>query len=217
MSVVIYLVHNMNKKENNEIYSLGVLQAIGERSDVSQRRLAQRLGVALGLVNSYTKRCIRKGWVKAQQVPGNRYLYYLTPKGFLEKSRLSASYLSASMDFYRRAGSSCLAAFDECDQRGWHRIALCGVSDLAEIAFIRSQEHDIEILGFIDFFSGKEKFLGHTISRDASDLADVDGFVLTDLDNPTETFERLCGQVDENRILVPGILEWRPQEMGHSS
>jgi len=207
----------MNKKENNEIYSLGVLEAIGERSDVSQRRLAQRLGVALGLVNSYTKRCIRKGWVKAQQVPGNRYLYYLTPKGFMEKSRLSASYLTSSMDFYRRAGSSCLAVFDECGKRGWHRIALCGISDLSEIAFIRSHEHDIEILGFIDFFGAKEKFLGNTISRDASDLIDVDGFVLTDLDNPTETFERLCGQVDESKILVPGILEWRPREMGQSS
>lgn len=207
----------MNKKENSEVYSLGVLQAIGERSDVSQRRLAQRLGVALGLVNSYTKRCIRKGWVKAQQVPGNRYLYYLTPKGFMEKSRLSASYLTSSMDFYRRAGSSCLAAFDACGLRGWQKIALCGVSDLAEIAFIRSHEHDIEILGFVDFFSGKEKFLGHTIFRDANDLKEVDGFVLTDLDNPTETFERLCGQVDESRILVPGIIEWRPQELARPS
>jgi len=203
----------MNKKENNEIYSLGVLQAIGERSDVSQRRLAQRLGVALGLVNSYTKRCIRKGWVKAQQVPGNRYLYYLTPKGFLEKSRLSASYLTSSMDFYRRAGSSCLESFDECKRRGWQRITLCGVSDLAEIAFVRSQEHDIEILGFLDYFGAKEKFLGHAIFHDAGDIGAVDGFVLTDLDKPTETFDRLCGQVDELKILVPGILEWRPREM----
>lgn len=204
----------MNKKENNDVYSLGVLQAIEERSDVSQRRLAQRLGVALGLVNSYTKRCIRKGWVKAQQIPGNRYLYYLTPKGFLEKSRLSATYLTSSMDFYRRAGSSCLATFDVCDQKGWQRIALCGISDLSEIAFIRSQEHDVEILGFVDFFGGKEKFLGQTIYRDAGDLDQVDGFVLTDLDNTTETFERLCGQVDESKILVPSVLEWRPHENG---
>ena len=44
------------------------------------------MGVALGLANSYLKRCIRKGFIKITEAPANRYLYYLTPQGFAEKA-----------------------------------------------------------------------------------------------------------------------------------
>ena len=65
--------------------TLGLLQAIDEREDISQRHLAQEMGVALGLANSYLKRCVKKGWIKISTAPANRYLYYLTPIGFAEK------------------------------------------------------------------------------------------------------------------------------------
>ena len=60
---------------------------------MTQRHLADRLGVALGLANSYLRRCARKGLIKITQAPDNRYLYYLTPQGFTEKTRLTARYL----------------------------------------------------------------------------------------------------------------------------
>ena len=66
---------------------LGLLESV-ERGEVqSQRRLASELGIALGLVNAYLKRCIRKGLVKMRDAPARRYAYYLTPRGFAEKSR----------------------------------------------------------------------------------------------------------------------------------
>jgi DNA-binding MarR family transcriptional regulator len=86
----------MNSKGKENSMTLELLEAIEEKSDVTQRRLARELGVALGLANSYLKRCERKGLVKIHKAPANRYLYYLTPKGFAEKSRLTAEYLSAS-------------------------------------------------------------------------------------------------------------------------
>ena len=72
----------MNAVEREDDHTLGVLSAVSEEGNLSQRRLALHLGVALGLANSYLKRCVKKGWVKVHQVPGNRYLYYLTPRGF---------------------------------------------------------------------------------------------------------------------------------------
>jgi hypothetical protein len=59
------------------------------------------LGIALGLVNAYLKRCAKAGLIKIKQAPSSRYSYYLTPKGFVEKSRLTATYLSQSMSFFR--------------------------------------------------------------------------------------------------------------------
>ena len=59
--------------------TLEILDIVQRNEQVSQRHLARQLGVALGLANSYLKRCVKKGWVKVQQAPANRYLYYLTP------------------------------------------------------------------------------------------------------------------------------------------
>ena len=92
--------------------TLGLLSAVEANSALTQRSVASDLGIALGLANAYLKRCVRKGLVKVKQVPANRYSYYLTPKGFAEKSRLTAEYLSISFNFFRsarsdrRAGSS---------------------------------------------------------------------------------------------------------------
>ena len=81
----VYTVHIMNNKQKEDSATLEILQAIENKKDVTQRHLANRLDVALGLANSYLKRCVRKGLVKIQQAPANRYFYYLTPMGFSEK------------------------------------------------------------------------------------------------------------------------------------
>lgn len=78
---------------------LGLLKSVEQDGGRSQRRLAAELGIALGLVNAYLKRCVSKGLVKVQNVPARRYAYYLTPKGFAEKSRLTVNYLTSSLIF----------------------------------------------------------------------------------------------------------------------
>src|SRR5687767_8735933 len=104
--------------------TLGVLDAVGENAQVTQRSVASELGIALGLANAYLKRCMRKGWIKVKQIPPNRYLYYLTPKGFAEKSRLTAEYLGSSFTFFRRARAQLEEAMGVCKTKGWQRVAL---------------------------------------------------------------------------------------------
>ena len=84
---------------------LGLLESVGRGEGQTQRRLAAELGIALGLVNAYLKRCVNKGLVKIREAPARRYAYYLTPQGFAEKSRLTVEYLSNSFAFFRRARS----------------------------------------------------------------------------------------------------------------
>ena len=82
-----------NSLDHEERIMLNLLDVVEENSAITQRSLAAELGVALGLTNTYLKRCAKKGFIKVQQVPSNRYAYYLTPHGFAEKSRLTAEYL----------------------------------------------------------------------------------------------------------------------------
>lgn len=185
---------------------LELLDVVGRKNDVSQRHLAQHMGVALGLANSYLKRCIRKGLIKITSAPANRYLYYLTPQGFAEKSRLTAKYLSSSFEFYRRAGDSCHKAFDLCHVHGWKRIVLCGVSDLAEIATLRAVERDIEILGLYDRAAGQPRFLNKPVWRHIDEVAQTDAWLLTDLTSPQATHEHLLAVIGQERLLIPDVL-----------
>jgi DNA-binding MarR family transcriptional regulator len=70
------------------VRTTGVLSLLNSVDDGAQwqRRIAEDLGIALGLVNAYLKRCIKKGLVKVRQASARRYTYYLTPRGFTEKS-----------------------------------------------------------------------------------------------------------------------------------
>src|SRR5690348_8355621 len=120
-------------KENSRIL-LGLLESVERDGRRSQRHLAAEFGIALGLVNSYLKRCVRKGLVKVHEAPARRYTYYLTPQGFAEKSRLTVAFLSTSFSFFRRARSDCMATLETAKREGWSRIVLAGASDLAEIA-----------------------------------------------------------------------------------
>src|SRR5271155_4936744 len=124
-----------NKTEDARII-LDLLNSVERDGGQSQRRLASELGIALGLVNAYLRRCIKKGLVKATQAPARRYIYYLTPIGLAEKSRLTVEYLSVSFSFFRQAKAECGALFGVAAERGFSRVALAGISDLAEIAMI---------------------------------------------------------------------------------
>jgi predicted transcriptional regulator len=207
----------MNNRQREENLTLEILEAIDAQSDVTQRHLARRTGIALGLANSYLKRCVRKGLVKIQQAPANRYLYYLTPKGFAEKSRLTAQYLSYSFTFYRRAAESCAEAIEDCKARGWNRIVLCGASDLAEIASIRALEHGIEIVCVYEPKSDKKRFLTHRVIGSISQPSESDGWMLTDLEDPQAAYIRLAEQLPVERIIVPSVLGFSVPELAHQN
>src|ERR1044071_7056377 len=100
---------------------LGLLDSVERNGAQSQRHLASELGIALGLVNAYLKRCIKKGLLKVTQAPPRRYAYYLTPQGFAEKSRLTIEYLTSSFSFFRQARADCAQTLAVAHANGWAR------------------------------------------------------------------------------------------------
>lgn len=207
----------MNSQEREESLTLEILETIDKRDDVTQRHLANRLGVALGLANSYLRRCVRKGLIKIHQAPANRYLYYLTPKGFAEKSRLTAAYLSASFDFYRRAGDSLTHIYKKCEENHLRRILFCGVSELAEIASLRAHGHNITIVGTFDPASQLKQFLHLPVWNSLAGADEYDACLLTALINTNHLYNSLCNQIDSNKILLPSILGISVLQVNHPS
>lgn len=186
---------------------LGLLESVERNSAQSQRLLAAEFGVALGLVNAYLKRCVRKGLVKVKTVPTRRYAYFLTPQGFAEKSRLTMAYLGRSMSFFREARKDCSDTLAQARQRGWSRIVLAGRSDLAEIATICGLEAHIAVVGIVEPQPGDTQFVGAPVFRDFALVKQAfDGVMITELNDAQGVYERAVAALGPNRVLAPQLL-----------
>jgi DNA-binding MarR family transcriptional regulator len=186
---------------------LGLLESVDRDGAQSQRRLASDLGIALGLVNAYLKRCVKKGLVKVSEAPARRYAYYLTPQGFAEKSRLTVEYLSYSFSFFRRARADCAEVLNTAAARGWKRVVLAGMSDLAEIARLCALESGVEIVAVVAHEATQPTFVGVPVVATFEDVvAPFDGIIVTELRRPRETFELAGLQLGPERVLAPTLL-----------
>jgi DNA-binding MarR family transcriptional regulator len=192
---------------NNARIVLGLLESVERDGAQSQRKLASDLGIALGLVNAYLKRCVKKGFLKISQAPARRYAYYLTPHGFAEKSRLTVEYLSSSFSFFRRAREDCATVLRAAHARGWTRIALAGVSDLAEIATICALEQGITVVAVVDANSTNDRFVGAPVVKSIAAVpGGFDALVVTDLQATGALVGILADGVEAERVLVPALL-----------
>jgi len=196
----------MMKKDSDPSVTLGLLTAVEADESTSQRRLAGQLGVALGLTNAYLKRCIVKGWVKVREVPARRCLYYLTPQGFAEKTRLTREYLESSFQFFRVARQECTDAFAVCQAQGWRRVVLLGAGDLAEVAVIAAQEAEVELVAVVDPARNRDRFAGLPLLRNLPPADSFDAVLVTDVNDPQACFERAVRLLPAQRVLTPLLL-----------
>src|SRR5262249_39120716 len=184
----------------------------------SQRHLASELGIALGLVNAYFKRCMKKGLVKVRQAPARRYAYYLTPQGFAEKSRLTVEYLSYSFSFFRQAKTDCSELFRLARDRGVDQVLLFGKSDLAEIAALCAMEQGVAVAGLVDADTDSRRFIGVPVFKDV-DAVDVrfDAVLITDVKNARASCEVAIERLGIERVLVPDLLRVRIRQQGRAA
>ena len=155
---------NARPASGNKERELELLEIIERSPDVTQRGIAKEMRIALGLANSVLKRLARKGWIKIGEVPGRRLLYYLTPKGMSEKTRLTYEYIRYSVQFYGEARTRCGAVFSKlCREKPNRRVAFLGRSDLAEIAYLSLLEYPLEFVALFDSQSAGSHFFGKEI------------------------------------------------------
>ncbi len=168
---------------------LEILTAVGEERPLTQRALAQRLGVALGLTNLYLKRLAKKGYIKIVDFPRKpaarkRLRYLLTPKGIAEKTRLTYEHVAYSLSLYRRARQTLRESLSHLPGNGMKRIALYGTGEAAELAYLTLKEFGIEPLGV---FAGQAggTFLGFPVQA-VTELAaeEFDGLILATFEHP---------------------------------
>lgn len=185
---------------------LKLLDNVNKEDNITQKVAAKKIGIAVGLVNTYVKRCIQKGWVKVKNIPAHRYAYYLTPQGFSKKSQLVSEYLTDSFKLFRESKLSYQKIFLECKKKKYLKIVLAGISDLTEIAILVGGVGNINILGVIQTNKTKKKFSYKTYNF-ANVPKNIDAIIITEINNANDFYKFLKIKFPEVKILYPDFLK----------
>lgn len=172
---------------------LQMLSSIENEPEISQRALSSKLGVAIGMVNAYMKRCTQKGLIKVQNIPSKRYAYYLTPTGFLEKTKLTVEFLKSSFSFLREAQNQLLNLFEHCEARHYHNILILGQNELTNIAVTLAKNFPFVI-------TIRNKLLLNSV-EDAFDCC-----FIVDMEEPQLCYDSTLEFMPADKILTPPLL-----------
>ncbi|HEU0265204.1 MAG TPA: winged helix-turn-helix transcriptional regulator [Geobacterales bacterium] len=156
-------MNDQDERAIDSFRSFLLMSELEQDSSLSQRELAKRLGIALGLVNSYLKNLASLGYLRVKSFPRNRYAYLLTPKGMAEKSRLAYQHLAYFNNLYRVARQDYTDLFKRLKAEGVTRVAFCGVDEATEIAYLSLRETSIELATVMDDDRSGSQFFDKTV------------------------------------------------------
>ena len=146
------MVDNRNTlfKPSESMRDLQFLEELEKTPNLSQRELSNKFGIALGVTNACLKRMALRGWIRLRKVPPRRIGYYLTPKGFAEKAKLTMTFLSYNIHHYSWLKAMIGAKFLEMVSQGVKRVIFYGVSEEMEVAYVTLQGTDMELVAIVD-------------------------------------------------------------------
>ncbi|MEA5115587.1 MAG: winged helix-turn-helix transcriptional regulator [Geobacteraceae bacterium] len=199
-------MNDTREKSRDSYRAFQLLNEIATDQPLSQRELSRRMGIALGLVNSYLKNLVTKGYVRIKAFPRNRYGYLLTPKGIAEKSRLAYEHLSYFTNLYRLARQDYLGLFRTLESSGVRSVSFCGIDETAEIAYLSLGETTVVLADVMDDSHAGQAFFGRTVSTLNEGLGKTAGcIVITSLKRQEEIGAELLSRgIDRNRIFNAG-------------
>jgi DNA-binding MarR family transcriptional regulator len=189
-----------------KLRDLQLLREIEKSSNLNQRTLAKRLGIALGLTNLCIKRLVNKGYVKLSNVDKRRINYLITPEGLAEKSRLTFEYLKATVTFYKQVRGVISSLFQRLEEEGYEKIVFFGAGEEAEIAYISLHQTNLTLVGVVDENrSGVSLFGFPVLAPTEIPNLDYDVVVVVSLEESTERRQRLIEMgIDPAHIFMVG-------------
>ena len=144
---------------------LDTLLEIKDNPSLSQRFLAHRLNISLGLTNAILQNLIHRGWVKAQKMTGRKILYLITPQGIARIASLVYARFRETQNYYQYTKEMLTSYLTNLYTKGKRKAAIYGTNQLAEIVYLSLLDSPLRLHSIItdDLSSSKKKFLGHEI------------------------------------------------------
>lgn len=137
-------------------YTRQILEAISSDERVTQRSIATKMNVALGLTNLLIRRLVRQGYVRVSRMGRRHVRYLMTPAGWDALAHATRQTLENTVQLYTQTREqirdSLAVVSQQClvDADGQKRIVFYGAGDVAEIAYVSLQGTDLSLIGVID-------------------------------------------------------------------
>lgn len=178
--------------DKEDLYTLRLMGEVEKDGSQSQRELSSRLNLSLGLVNTFLKRLINKGYFKVKTMPRNRVKYFLTPKGLARKSRLTVDYLRYSVSYYREIKALLTSKYREMERSQVRSILFFGTGEVAELAYLYLHSTGIGLVGVVDEQHVGDAFFQFSVQGlDRLAMGDYDLVFVTRPEDPERHARRL--------------------------
>jgi DNA-binding MarR family transcriptional regulator len=173
----------MDTQYYSELRTLRVIEEIEKDFSVTQRDLSKRIGIALGMTNLVLKNLSQKGYIKVRAIRPKRLAYYITPKGFSEKTRLAYRYMQRTIAYYRQGRETIKRNIIQLKKTGARKVVLYKANEVAEIVYLTLQEQGLELLGIIDSEKhGGNWFSYQILKEEEIDTLEFDVVILADFE-----------------------------------
>jgi DNA-binding Lrp family transcriptional regulator len=137
-------------RPSGEMRDLRLLEELERNPVISQRKLSHKFNIALGVTNACLRRMARKGWIRIRDLNPRKIGYYLTPKGVLEKTRLTFNLVSFRVQHYAELKKIIGNRLLEMQNEGLKRLVFYGISDEMEVAYITLQGVNLKLVGIVE-------------------------------------------------------------------
>ncbi|MBM3933403.1 MAG: winged helix-turn-helix transcriptional regulator [SAR202 cluster bacterium] len=138
---------------------LRVLEEVNKDPELSQRRLASELGIALGVANLLLREMAKRGYVRVTQLGWRKWAYVVSPSGVARKVHLAAAYVEQFIGHYKR-----VRGILRDDLKGQiteeSSVAIVGSTEMAELAFLALRDIGVEEIHIFDLHANGQRFLG---------------------------------------------------------
>lgn len=192
----------MNKSYNkNTEIELRLFNQIEKNKNHSQRSISKELNIALGLSNALIKKFLSKGFLKLSQAPMKRYFYYITPRGLIEKAKLTKEFLTSSLDFYNKIRNQYEKEFQKIKKQKPSKIILIGISEFTEIAILAAKITEVKIDYIVEPNFKKKKFCDISIKTNINRFLNLKQNVFFILSSQ-KGISNILTKIPKNRYLV---------------
>jgi len=144
---------------------LDTLLELKQNPSLTQRSLAHRLNISLGLTNSILQNLIRRGLIKAKKMAGRKILYLITPKGMVQATNFIYDRVRETQHYYQYTKDLLTTHFTNLYDKGARKAVIYGTDQLAEITYLSLLDSPLKLHSIIadDPASSKKKFLGNEV------------------------------------------------------
>jgi DNA-binding MarR family transcriptional regulator len=195
-------------KPPQEMRELSLLQELEKNPIISQRALSNKFGIALGVTNACLKRMVHRGWIRITSLNHHKIGYFLTPKGFAGKAKLTLHLISWTVQHYSTLKDIIGERLLQMQNKGVERIVFYGVSDEMEIAYVTLQGLNLKLVGIVEDeekMNRKEVF-GFELKRlNQIEILKPDAVLITSLTGQDEKKEKLGKFLDLQRVQIANI------------